>query len=113
MPRYLISFDDGSMDHIPDEDWPAVGEAAHKVVREAKSAGVWIFGGGIQRQQSIIVATDGAATAGPVPETKAVVGGFSIIEVASREEALIWAAKFAAGCRCAQEVREIMFDPES
>ena len=29
MPRYLISFDDGSMDHIPDADWAAVGEAAH------------------------------------------------------------------------------------
>ena len=27
MPRYLISFDDGSMDHIPDADWVAVGEA--------------------------------------------------------------------------------------
>jgi hypothetical protein len=26
-PRYLISFDDGSMDHIPDDDWPAVAEA--------------------------------------------------------------------------------------
>jgi hypothetical protein len=113
MPRYLISFDDGSMDHIPDEDWPAVGEASHKVVREAKAAGVWIFGGGVQRQQSTIVATDGTATVGPVPETKAVIGGFSIIEVSSREEALFWAAKIAAGCRCAQEVREIMFDSES
>ncbi len=29
MPRYLISFDDGSMDHIPQQDMPAVGEAAH------------------------------------------------------------------------------------
>lgn len=113
MPRYLISFDDGSMDHIPDEDWPAVGEASHKVVREAKAAGVWIFGGGVQRQQSTIVATDGAITAGPVPETKAVIGGFAIIEVSSREEALAWAARIAAACRCAQEVREIMFDPES
>ena len=88
MHRYLISFDDGSMDHIPEEDWPAVGEAAHAVVREAKAAGVWIFGCGIQRQQSSIVATDGTITGGPVPETKAVVGGFSIIEVSSREEAL-------------------------
>ena len=113
MPRYLISFDDGSMDHIPDEDWPSVGETSRKVVREAKAAGVWIFGGGVERQQSTIVATDGTTTAGPVPETKAVVGGFSIIEVSSREEALIWAAKMAIGCRCAQEVREIMFDPES
>jgi hypothetical protein len=113
MPRYLISFDDGSMDHIPDADLPSVGEAARKVVREAKAAGVWIFGGGVQRQQSTLVATDGTITAGPVPETKAVVGGFSIIEVASREEALVWAARFAAACRCVQEVREIMFDPES
>ena len=113
MPRYLISFDDGSMDHIPVEDMPAVGESAHAVVREAKTAGVWIFGGGILRQQSSIVSTDGTITGGPVPETKAVVGGFSIVEVSSREEALTWAARFAAACRCAQEVREIFFDPES
>jgi hypothetical protein len=26
--RYLISFDDGAMAHIPDDAWPAVGEAA-------------------------------------------------------------------------------------
>ena len=113
MPRYLISFDDGSMNHIPDEDWPSVSEVSHRVVREAKAAGVWIFGGGVQRQQSTIVATDATIKGGLVPETKAVIGGFSIIEVSSREEALIWAAKIAMGCRCAQEVREIMFDPES
>jgi hypothetical protein len=113
MPRYLVSFDDGSMDHIADEDWPAVGEASRAVVREAKAAGVWIFGAGIQRQQTTIVATDGTIASGPVPETKAVIGGFSIIEVRSREEALAWAGRIAGACRCAQDVREIMFDPES
>ncbi len=113
MPRYLISFDDGSMDHIPDGDWPEVGEASHAVVRAAKAAGVWIFGCGLLRQQATIVGMDGASTLGPFPETKAVVGGFSIIEVESREEALVWAARIAKSCRCAQEVREIMFDPES
>ncbi len=110
MPRYLISFDDGAMT-FPEEDLPAVGEAAHAVVREAQDAGVWIFGGGVQSQRASIVATDGKVTDGPYPETKAVIGGFSIIDVPSREEALAWAAKFAASCRCAQEVREIMFDP--
>lgn len=113
MTRYLISFDDGSMDHIPDEDWPAVGEASHAVVREAKAAGVWIFGGGLQRQRSSIVGIDGTITEGPAPETKAAIGGFSVIDVSSREEALAWAARIAEACRCAQEVREIMFDPES
>jgi len=113
MPRYLISFDDGSMDHIGEADWPAVGTAAHAVVREAKAAGVWIWGGGVERQRATIVATSGAVTDGPVPEAKAVIGGFSILEVGSRDEALVWAARIAAACRCPQEVREIMFDPES
>lgn len=113
MPRYLISFDDGAMDHIAEADLPAVSEAAHAVVRDIKAAGGWIFGAGILRQQASLVATDGTVSAGPVPETKAVLGGFSIIEVASRDEALAWAARIAQACRCTQEVREIFFDPES
>jgi hypothetical protein len=113
MTRYLISFDDGAMDHIPTGDWESVGEASHQVVYEAKEAGVWVFGGGVLRQQASIVATDGTVADGPVPETKAVIGGFSIIDVPSREEALEWAAKIAVACRCAQEVREIMYDPDS
>jgi len=111
--RYLISFDDGAMAHIPDDAWPAVGEASHAVVREAKDAGVWIHGGGLERQRASIVGTDGVVTDGPSPETKAVIGGFSIIQVPSREDALQWAAKIAVACRCAQEVRELMDDPEA
>ena len=38
-------------------------------------------------------------------------GGLTILDVPSREEALQWAAKIAAACRCAQEVREFMTDP--
>jgi hypothetical protein len=110
MPRYLISFDDGAMDALQDE-LSDVGEAAHAVVRAAQDAGVWIFGGGVQRQRASLVNTDGTVTDGPYPETKAVIGGFVIIDVPSRQEALQWAARFAAACRCAQEVREIMFDP--
>jgi hypothetical protein len=113
MPEYLISFNDGAMDHIPDEDWPDVGKASHEVVREAVNAGVWVYGGGLQRQRASIVATDGMVTDGPYPETKEVVGGFSVVDVATREEALAWAAKIAAACRCAQEVRELMPDPET
>jgi hypothetical protein len=109
--RFLISFDDGTM-IIPEEDMPDVADAAHKVVDEAKDAGVWVFGGGILSQRASIVATDGTVKDGPYPETKAVIGGFSIVDVPSREEALEWAAKIAVACRCAQEVREIMPDPD-
>jgi hypothetical protein len=112
MTQYLISFNDGAMDHIPDEDWPAVGKASHAVVQEAVDAGVWVFGGGLERQRASIVGIDGIVTDGPYPETKEVIGGFSVVEVPSREEALAWAAKIAVSCRCAQEVRELMPDEE-
>ena len=112
MTQYLISFDEGAMDHIPDGDWGDVGKAAHEVTEEAVRAGVWVYGGGLERQRSSIVATDGTVTDGPYPETKEVVGGFAVIEVATREEAHTWAAKIAAACRCAQHVRELMPDPE-
>lgn len=113
MKRFLISFDDGAMNHISAAELPAVSDASRAVVRAAKEAGVWIFGAGVQRQRASIVSVDGTVADGPFPQRKAVIGGFSILEVASHSEALDWAAKIAAACRCAQEVREIMFDPES
>lgn len=72
MTKYFVSFDDGAMT-FPEEDLPAVGIAAHRVVQEAKAAGVWIFGGGIMSQRASIVATDETISDGPYPETKAVV----------------------------------------
>lgn len=113
MPRYLISFDDGSMDHIAQEDLPAVSDATHAVAADAKRAGVWIFGAGILRQRATIVAPDGSITDGPDPEDKVAVGGFAILELGSREDAHAWATRLAAACQCAQEVREIAYDPQS
>jgi len=110
MTRYLISFDDGAMDHIPGEDMPDVAKAALKVVQEAEDAGVWVYSAGLESQRASIVATDGTVTDGPYPETKEVIGGFAVVDVSSREEALVWAAKIAVACRCAQEVREILPD---
>ena len=112
MTQYLISFNDGAMDHIPAADIPDVARDAHAVVQEAVNAGVWVFGGGLERQMASVVATDGTVTDGPYPETKEVIGGFCVVDVPSREEALQWAAKIAVACRCAQEVRAIGADPE-
>jgi hypothetical protein len=108
MPRYLISFDAHAMDHIPDEDMPTVTSASLAVVQEAIDAGVWVFGGGLDYQRASIASTDGTVTDGTYPEA---IGGMSIVDVASRAEALEWAAKIAVACRCAQEVREFMPDP--
>ena len=109
MTQYLISFGAHAMDHIPDEDAPAVARAARAAVQEAINAGVYVSAGGLEDQPASIVATDGAVTDGPYPEA---IGGVTVVEVPSREEALKWAAKFAVACRCAQEVWEFGFDPE-
>lgn len=112
MTKYLISFNDGAMS-FPEEDLPEVARAAHAVVREAKDAGVFVFAGGLKDPgEESVVAIDGTVTAGPNPETKDFIGGFTVVDVATREEALEWAAKLAVACRCAQDVREFLLDPD-
>jgi hypothetical protein len=112
MTRYLISFPSGAMDHIPAEERPAVGEAAHAVVQEAMDAGVLVFAGGLaENVDPVMVAGDGTTTAGTYPQTREFDGGFAVLDLTSREAALEWAAKIAAACRCAQEIRE--FAPDS
>ena len=102
------------MDHIAAEDFPSVAESAHAVIREAKAAGVYVFGGGIDEGvPPVVVASDGTVMQGAYPETNRLIGGFCVLNVPSRREAEAWAAKIAAGCRCAQELRQFMYDPES
>lgn len=92
----------------------AVGEAARTVIRQAKAAGVYVFGGGIDASVAPVrVRSDGTAVNETYPQTREFDGGFCVLELPSREEAVQWAAKLAQACRCSQELREFMFDSES
>jgi len=111
MTKYVISFPSGVMDATEDE-MPAVADAAHAVIREAKAAGVFVFTGGIDEDvEPVVVAGDGTVTAGSWPGARELTGGFTVVDVASREEALEWARRIAVACRCPQEVRAFRFDP--
>ena len=111
MTLYLISFNDGSMS-IPAEEMPEVARAAHAVIDEARDAGVFVFGGGLHDpSETSVVATDGTISDGPNPLSRDFIGGFTVVDVPSCAAALQWGAKIAAACRCAQEVREFLFDP--
>jgi hypothetical protein len=113
MTKYLISFPSAAM-VVTEDELPAVSDAAHAVVQEAKDAGVWVFGGGIDESvPPVMVDADGAVTAGTYEQTAHLEGGYTVLELPSREAALEWAAKFAGACRCAQEVRAFGYDPES
>jgi hypothetical protein len=113
MTKYLISFPASAM-NVPREEMAAVSEAAHAVIREAREAGVYVFGGGIDSGiPAVMVRPDGSAINGTYPQTRDFDGGFCVLELSSREEATRWAAKIARSCRCSQELRAFMYDPES
>jgi hypothetical protein len=113
MTKYLISFPAPAMD-VPGEQMAAVAEAAHAVIREAKEAGVYVFGGGINEGVApLMVAADGTITSETYPQTRELNGGFCVLELPSREAAIEWAARIASACRCSQELREFQYDPES
>jgi hypothetical protein len=113
MTKYLISFPAPAM-NVPEEDIAAVGDAARVVIRDAKAAGVYVFGGGINGTVAPqMVAGDATVTNGTYPQTKELDGGFCVLELPSRDAAVEWAAKIAKACRCSQELREFHYDPES
>ncbi|HEY3339123.1 MAG TPA: hypothetical protein VGK18_11510 [Propionicimonas sp.] len=112
MTKYLISFPSRAM-VLTDEEFPIVAAAARAVIEEAKAAGVYVFGGGIEEKvDPVLVSADGSVTAETYPGTE-INGGFTILELPSREAAEEWARKVAVACRCSQELREFGYDPDS
>jgi hypothetical protein len=113
MARYLISFPSAAM-VVPESEWEAVSRDAHAVIDEAKAAGVYVFGGGIDAHvPPVLVSADGSVAEGGYPWAPPLDGGFTVLELPSREEAVAWAARIAQACRCDQELRVFGFDPQS
>lgn len=110
--KYLITFPAMAMNLTPDELAQA-GTDSRAVIEAAKAAGVYVFGGGIDETVApVLVAGDGSQS----PETypgSVLNGGFTVLECATRHDALEWARRIAESCRCAQELREFMYDPAS
>jgi hypothetical protein len=112
MTKYLISFPSAAM-VVTDDEFPIVVSESHAVVAEAKAAGVWVFGGGIAENVApALVSADGSVSAEIYPGS-ALTGGFTVLEAPTRADAVEWARKIAEACRCSQELREFMYDPES
>lgn len=110
MSKYLISFPSAAM-VVADDEWAAVEHDSHAVIKEAKVAGVYIFGGGIDESvPPARVSADGSVSPGGYPWAPALNGGFTVLELPSRDEAVAWAARLAKACRCDQELRVFGFD---
>lgn len=113
MAKYLISFPSAAM-VVPEGELKAVGRDAHAVIEEAKAAGVYVFAGGIDEAvPPVLVSADAAVAQGGYPWAPPLNGGFTVLELPSRAEAVAWAARIAKACRCDQELRVFGSDPAS
>lgn len=111
--KYLISFPSAAM-VVSGEELEAAGRDSRAVIEQAKVAGVYVFGGGIDESVApVLVSGDGAVAEGGYPWGPPLNGGFTVLELPSREDAIAWAARIAKACRCDQELRVFMFDPAS
>ena len=112
MTKYLISFPSEAM-VLTDDEFPIVVAESHAVIEEAKAAGVYVFGGGIDEGiDPVLVSADGAVSTDLYPGSD-LTGGFTVLELPTREAAVEWARKIAQACRCSQELREFGFDSDS
>lgn len=113
MTKYLISFPSAAM-AVPAAELEAVGRDAAAVIEQAKAAGVYVFAGGIDESvPPVRVSASGSVADGGYPWAPPLNGGFTVLELPSREAAVAWAARLAAACRCDQELRVFGFDPRS
>ncbi|HEY4582858.1 MAG TPA: transcription initiation protein [Lysobacter sp.] len=113
MAKYLIAFPSAAM-AVPDGEWDATVHDSHAVIEAAKAAGVYVFAGGIDDTTPVqLVSADGRVRDGAAHGARVIDGGFAVLELPTREAAVDWAARLAAACRCAQELRVFHFDPAS
>jgi hypothetical protein len=117
MAQYLIGVvGEPDYDTLPPGELEQIMKDVDAVIADAQAAGVFVFGGGLGRDDSasVVDARSGSPviTDGPYIESKETMGGFSIVEVPDLAAAHMWAGRFSAACRCPQEVRPIVGPPE-
>ena len=85
MAKYLISFPSAAM-VVPDGELEAVGRDAHAVIEEAKAADVYVFAGCIDEAvPPVLVSADGTFSTGGHSGAPPLNGGFTVLELPSRE----------------------------
>lgn len=118
MTEYLIYFNQQWVGDHTSEWFASRAPLAMNVIGEMKEAGVYVFAGGLEEEGSPLFmvasadATSGTVTVtdGPYAETTEVLGGLTVVDVETEDEAKMWAGKVAEACGWPQEVRR--FGPQ-
>jgi hypothetical protein len=112
MPMYAININQQWVGDHAEEWFMGRGPLAAAAVNEIKAAGDYVFAGGLVEELEEAFSADATSgelvfTDGPYAETKEWLGGITIVNVADKEAAKVWAGKIAEACGWPQEVREI------
>jgi hypothetical protein len=98
-------------------DWQALAASTYTFIEELTKAGVFVEASGLDdAAQSVVVDFSGEApvvTDGPYGETKELFGGYFLLDVASKEEAVEWARRVPSVTGSKIEVRRVMGDEEA
>jgi hypothetical protein len=110
--------------HAAEDGWERLSDDRRREMREqygefanaARAAGVLVAGDelGATSSATTVRVRDGhqLVTDGPYAEVKEALGGFFILDCASVEDALEWAARIPAAAHGAVEVRPVYVDSE-
>jgi hypothetical protein len=117
MKTYLLAVHMVEGEPTPsEEEMQQAYKAVDEFNVELKSAGAWVFAGGLHppATATVVRAHQGEVlvTDGPFAETKEQLGGFWIVTAPDLDAALEWAAKGSAACRGPVEVRPFQEEPE-
>ncbi len=116
MKHYLLSIYQPDGDPPPADVLAEITRDVRAVDEELRSAGVWVFSGGLHPSSTATVVhprrEDMPMTDGPYAEGKEHIGGLTIIRAANLDEALEWGRKLARATTLPIEVRPFQGDLE-
>jgi hypothetical protein len=112
----LIYSDEETWSGFSDKEREAAYELYRAFARDAEAAGVIAGGNELAptRDATTVRVRDDETlvTDGPYAEVKEALGGFFLLECASMDDALDWAARIPGAHHGAVEVRPVYVDPE-
>ncbi len=107
MPKYIIYFNQQWVGDHPSEWFQSRGPLARAVVEEMKEARVLVFAGGLVEEiEEAFGSDENGIIGGPITTDGEFLGGMTIIDVATDEEAKMWGAKVGQACGWPQEIRK-------
>lgn len=107
MPKYIIYFNQQWVGEHPAAWYQSRGPLARQVVDDLKEAGALVFAGGlIEEIEEAFGSDENGVIGGPITTHGEFLGGMTIIDVASDEEAKHWGSKIGIACGWPQEIRK-------